>query len=91
MNKEDTLPVAKINSSKIISRSGEKVSIACLATGIPNPSIYWTKDDDEHIISNGAVIAFQFVNNVHTGEYHCHAHNRKGKSRVSTLLEVIGT
>jgi len=74
----------------MVARLGENIQIACEATGTPNPRIYWTKDEREQVVSQEPVLKFTSISHTHGGEYHCHAQNRKGESRVSTILEVIG-
>ena len=90
VNKEDTLPTASIKKTKLLARLGDNIQIACEVTGTPNPRVYWTKDQHQQVISEEAVLMFTSITGAHSGEYHCHAQNRKGESRVSIILEVIG-
>ena len=90
VNKEDSLPEISLISTEITVKLGQQLVIPCDVKGTPNPSVYWTKTGSNKIISDGDHLNFNSILHTDEGEYHCNAKNRKGKSRVSVIIEVIG-
>lgn len=90
VNDKDTVPSCSINPANILAAVNSRVNFTCLINGIPNPTVYWTKDKSKMIISKENVLEFNSLNLKDKGEYHCHAVNRKGRSHSSALVEVFG-
>ena len=74
---------------------GHVLALSCHATGIPQPTYYWKKDNQQHIyratFKDG--YATLFIENVQPGDsgnYECTAHNVHGSRTSVTRVSVIG-
>lgn len=89
-----------MNGSELVLETGSDVSLKCLASGRPKPTILWYKDEqllDKKSIENSTSmelleddqvlhIEFAFVKN--SGTYMCEAINRGGQFTASLKLQV---
>lgn len=90
MNSEDKVPTASILPSQVTAKVGDEVKLFCDARGVPNPKVYWTRDNSRTKISHRRLLHIDSVEESDAGEYHCRAKNRKGSSRVSATLNIVG-
>lgn len=89
VNSEDKVPTASILPSQVTAKVGDEVKLFCDARGVPNPKVYWTRDNSRTKISHRRLLHIDSVEESDAGEYHCRAKNRKGSSRVSATLNIV--
>lgn len=75
-------------------RRGKPVAFSCYATGDPQPSIRWTKDDrpihsHTELHSGGHVLFIKELVMNDSGLYECTARNSVGESKTSSQLIVV--
>lgn len=69
--------------------SGTKVSIECPVSGVPVPSVTWSRQDGR-VIAYGSLL---FINSVTTGDsgvYRCKALNLAGEDVARSTVNVTG-
>ncbi|EAT36338.1 AAEL011566-PA [Aedes aegypti] len=67
--------------------SGEQLRLVCHASGSPQPTISWTKDDT--VITKGSELTIKSVDTHHNGLYTCVAENDLGSARKVYRLDVM--
>ncbi|XP_071179649.1 neurofascin-like isoform X2 [Mytilus edulis] len=60
--------------------NGTDVLYECIATGIPEPNITWTKKGDEQFLSVGPLLHFPSMTQADNGIYSCIAENSVGRT-----------
>ena len=72
---------------------GKNVTLFCDATGVPNPSLKWTKDDDPTVLSESARLTLSNVdrpgNLSDTTQYLCTASNGYGDPMFKTDTATV--
>ncbi|CAH1125412.1 unnamed protein product [Ceutorhynchus assimilis] len=85
-------------SSDMVIREGSNVSLQCTATGSPEPSITWRRENGELISStgnaevsylNGAVLNISKVNRLQMGPYLCIASNGVPPSVSKRIMLIV--
>lgn len=80
---------------------GTDVSLKCVATGNPSPTVTWTLEEnpvpksltDSYLTGHGDVVSYLNISSIKMedgGEYQCKAENRVGSTSHSAKLNVIG-
>lgn len=91
----DLTPVSVLIGTRVTMLPGARLEITCRATGIPEPTISWLRQDKQ-ITSSGR---FSIVNTtlvIHAtqledrGLFTCAAKNTVGRETFSTKVEIIG-
>ncbi|KAM7409728.1 hypothetical protein PAMA_001291 [Pampus argenteus] len=88
-------PVVTVALSEILIGIGETTVMACSATGIPQPEIWWYKGDVQlhsslllDIDTSGGTLTIKGTQNVDAGDYTCVAVNDAGTSSGKISLDV---
>lgn len=74
-------------------KKGDDVTLKCKGTGIPTPSVRWTRngktmpDGEEFVEPADGIVTFSGVTRKHEGTYKCSASNGNGKKEK--LIEVF--
>ena len=72
---------------------GKNVILFCDATGVPKPSLKWTKDDSSIVLSESPNLTFPNVdrpgNPSDTTQYHCTASNGYGDPMFKTDTATV--
>ena len=72
---------------------GKNVILFCDATGVPKPSLKWTKDDNSTVLSESANLTLSTVerpgNPNDTTQYHCTATNGYGDPMCKTDTATV--
>ena len=85
-------PQLFLSSNRLMAEEKQNVTIACNATGQPQPSITWSKalgslPKDKAAVKNGALTIYDVAKN-DGGIYMCKAENILGRA-TSTVLVVV--
>ena len=93
----DGQPLIATVGDGILTLSDSAITIHCVASGIPEPSITWLKDgqtitQEERftIYKNGSLrIAGSLVSD--SGKFSCVARNRFGENKRTSSIAIVGT
>ena len=75
--------------SSITVVEGDNVTLHCNATGIPTPTITWTKDSNLTVIHQGETYNVADIERKAAGDYTCRAWNRVGKQANVTASVTV--
>ena len=90
MNDADVRPSVQILPSQLQTVAGRTDQLFCEAQGVPNPTVSWTFNSTDDVISRDELLILDPVEQSHAGLYQCHAQNREGSSRASVSVTVNG-
>ena len=85
-------PRVHFSSNRLIAEEGQNVSIACSATGQPQPHFTWSKSIGRlphRAYALNKTLKITNVTKKDGGTYHCEARNILGSARHATLLMVF--
>ena len=85
-------PRVHFSSNRLIAEEGQNVSIACSATGQPQPHFTWSKSIGRlphRAYALNKTLKITNVTKKDGGTYHCAARNILGSARDATLLMVF--
>lgn len=87
------LPSVKVSPSDHVASLGSNVTFTCEGTGIPTPSITWTRKGGSlpttHTIENGSLTIINLSVD-DQGSYVCTVSNAVGYGEMDTLLRIEG-
>lgn len=92
----DRKPVSFAVGDKVTASTESVVSIVCQSTGIPRPSVVWTKDGQEvssegrFVIDNNGTLTIQGLQLEDSGQYVCNVENRAGRDSRASSIMVLG-
>ena len=66
---------------------GDNVTLYCNASGTPEPSVVWSKEDSG-FSKGGTILTLNNINRTNSGKYKCEASNVCKNSSESLLLNV---
>lgn len=72
------------------------VNIQCVASGIPEPSVFWNSSSDMQpankydVNQRGRLLTIHDVDTSDSGKYLCSAVNKAGEVSRAAVLEVVG-
>ncbi|XP_071342317.1 hemicentin-1 isoform X2 [Trachinotus anak] len=88
-------PVVTVALSEILIGIGETTVMACSASGVPQPEIWWYKDDVQlhsssllEVDTLGGTLTIKKTQKVDAGDYSCVAVNTAGRSSGKVSLDV---
>ena len=73
------------------------VNIRCIASGIPEPSVYWNSSGNMQpankfdVNQKGQLLTIRKVDSSDSGKYMCNAVNKAGEATEAALVNVVGT
>ncbi|XP_015784401.1 Down syndrome cell adhesion molecule [Tetranychus urticae] len=97
-------PQLKETFSELITSPGERLSLKCVASGNPLPTVTWTLDDQpipethriqygDYVSMNGDVVSYVNITSLRSedgGLYQCDAHNDAGSAHHSQMIYLKG-
>ena len=66
---------------------GENMTLYCMASGIPPPSVSWIKAGSDQRF-NGTELVFTNINRNEAGEYRCEVSNECGNASETSSVDV---
>ncbi|XP_068696934.1 uncharacterized protein [Montipora foliosa] len=85
-------PTVAVSPKKITVNESESASFQCSVTGNPEPTVAWSRMNNEtevsHSVVSGKMLRLRNVKGNDAGIYRCSATNILGKARAETQLEV---
>jgi len=73
---------------------GSSVKLGCPANGVPAPTVVWTKNGSDVVLTKEESTAILFLKNVtkqhHEGVYHCAINNTEGSDDADVNIKVVG-
>ncbi|XP_053693670.1 hemicentin-1-like isoform X2 [Sabethes cyaneus] len=78
---------SETNVAEVTLLRGEELQLVCHASGSPQPTVFWSKDDS--IISRSSELAIEDIDTHHSGLYTCVAENELGNARKVYRLDVM--
>ncbi|PFX15229.1 Hemicentin-2 [Stylophora pistillata] len=80
------VPPSLRQASKKSGVEGSDIKVYCNATGIPNPTVWWTKVND--VVSNTSLLTFLNISRDKAGEYQCIASNTCENTSAMVYIDV---
>jgi len=75
---------------RVVVKKGSSVTIKCLTSGNPRPTVSWSKVNEKDVVGHGEVMELREVSRHHEGVYECVASNGVGEKAVSQIqLKVL--
>ncbi|XP_055546342.1 hemicentin-1-like [Wyeomyia smithii] len=75
------------NIAEVTLLRGEQLRLMCHASGSPQPTIFWIKD--QSVITRSSELAIEDIDTHHSGLYTCVAENELGNARKVYRLDVM--
>ena len=87
------LPTVTLSSEVFLVTEGDNVTVICNTTGIPPPSIEWTKVGDSTVLSNASVFTLYNIKRPgapkNTVQYKCTAKNSYGDETSAVVTVYV--
>ena len=93
---QDRSPITMTIGDNVTALTNTSITIQCPTSGVPTPTVTWTKDDNE--ITDGGRYAVQddgslLINEADekdTAQYTCTADSVAGKDSASSMVQIVG-
>ena len=69
-------------------KEGENISVYCNVTGIPSPTVSWTRVKSDGDVVKGNSLNISNINRCQAGEYRCTARNPCGTESTTVDVDV---
>ena len=92
----DGSPVTMNIGDNVTAASNTTITIRCPVSGVPTPSVTWTKDGKEvaegekYFIKNGNVLVIKGAEPEDSAEYSCTVESKFGKETLSSIVRIKG-
>ena len=87
------LPTVTLSSEVFLVTENDNVTVICYTTGIPSPSIEWTKVGDSTVLSNASVFTLYNIKRPgapkKTVQYKCTAKNGYGDETSAVVTVYV--
>ena len=80
----------------VTAASNTTITIRCPVSGVPTPSVIWTKDGKEivegekHSVTNGYMLVIKGAEPKDGAEYSCTVKSEFGKESLSSIVRIKG-
>ena len=93
---QDLTPLTLIAGDNVTALTNTSITIQCLTSGVPKPTVTWTKDGQEILIGgryrvkdDGSLLISE-ADKVDNARYTCTAGSVSGKDSASSTVQVVG-
>ena len=93
---QDLTPLTLIAGDNVTALTNTSITIQCPTSGIPKPTVTWTKDGQEILIGgrykvkdDGSLLISE-ADEVDNARYTCTASSASGKDSASSTVQVVG-
>ena len=92
----DGSPVKMNIGDNVTASSNTTITIRCPVSGVPTPSVFWTKDGfpisnkSGNLFTSGNTLVIERANAGDSGEYTCISLSSTGVDSVSSRVQIIG-
>ena len=92
----DMQPITVVVGGTLKVLEKTTVKIRCIASGIPEPSVYWNSSSNMQpankfdVNQRGQLLTIRKVDASDSGEYQCNAVNTAGEVTEAAFVEVVG-
>ena len=92
----DGSPVTMNIGDNVTAASNTTITIRCPVSGVPTPSVTWTKDGDEippqakYIITDDRALIVKGTDMQDSAKYTCSVHSHFGKDDSSSIVKILG-
>ena len=93
---QDRSPIAFTVGNNVTALTNTSVTIHCPTTGVPKPTVTWTKDgqeilsDDKHTMQGNGSLLISEVDEKDSARYTCIADSAAGKDSATSTVQVVG-
>lgn len=93
---QDLSPVTLTTGDNVTALTNTSITIQCPTTGIPKPTVTWTKDDQQllsggrYTIQDDGSLMISEADKEDTARYTCIADSVAGKDSASSVVQVVG-
>ena len=93
---QDQTPITLNIGDNVTALTNTSITIQCPTSGIPTPTVTWTKDgqeiagDDKFTIQRDGSLMIQEANVGDSSRYTCTAKSDSGKDSASSVVQVVG-
>ena len=91
----DGSPVKMNIGDNVTAATNTTITIRCPVTGVPTPSVFWTKDGfpiskSGNLITSGNALVIERADAGDSAKYTCISLNSIGVDSVSSRVQIIG-
>ena len=93
---QDLSPVTLTAGDNVTALTNTSITIQCPTTGVPKPTVTWTKDGQQlpsggrYTIQDDGSLMISEADKEDNARYACIAESVAGKDRASSVVQVIG-
>ena len=94
---QDRSPVSLNIGENVTALTRTIITIQCNASGVPTPTVTWTKDDlqipsgDRHTVQGDSSLMIPDSREGDSAKYTCIATSLAGKDSASSTVQIVGT
>ena len=92
----DGSPVTMKIGDNVTTALNTTITIRCPVSGVPTPSVIWTKDEVEitpqakYIITDDSALIIKGADMQDSAKYTCSVQSHFGKDDISSIVKIIG-
>ena len=93
---KDLSPITLKIGDNVTALTDTSITIQCPTSGVPPPSVTWTKDDqeilggDRYKVQDDASLVIDYADENISGRYTCTSSNVAGNSSASSVVQIVG-
>ena len=92
----DQSPITMTTGDNVTALTNTSVTIQCHASGVPPPTVTWTKDGqkitsgDRYTVQEDGSLLIRESEKSHTARYTCTAESAAGEDSASSTVQIVG-
>ena len=93
---QDRSPITMTIGDNVRALTDTNITIQCHASGVPTPTITWSKDgkainsEDRYTIKVDGSLVISEAGHEHSSRYTCTAYSAAGKDSASSTVQIVG-